>query len=295
MKLLLLANPTAAGGRARRLLPSVLDLIRRQSPSVESVETSTPEAVAAAAREAARAGYERVIVAGGDGTVNVVLNAVRGSRTALGVLPLGHGNDLARSLGLPLDPRAAAELLVRNPPTTMDVGRVGDRIFATVAAVGLDAETNRRARSWGSWPRGHLRYFLAGLRTLATYQPYRINLVTDSEEFIGEAMWVAVANAPCYGGGIRIAPEALLDDGLLDVCVIERMSAAALLALYPALMRGEHLRARSVRYFRCARAQFRAPAGVELHADGEPVAHVPAEIVMEPAAVHVIRGGSRRN
>jgi diacylglycerol kinase (ATP) len=172
----------------------------------------------------------------------------------------------------------------------MDVGRIGDRVFATVAAVGLDAETNHRARSWGPWPRGHLRYFLAGLRTLATYVPYRFNLVTDSEEFSGEAMWVAVANAPCYGGGIRIAPEASLNDGLLDVCVIERMSAPALLALYPALMRGEHLRAPAVRYFRCTRAQFRAPSGVELHADGEPVTQLPAEVVVEPAAVQVIRG-----
>ena len=294
MKLLLLANPTAAGGRARRLLPSVLKLLRSKSLSLESVEVASPDAVATAAREAARAGYERVIVAGGDGTVNIALNALRGSQTALGVLPLGHGNDLARALGVPLDPRAAVEVLLSRPATPMDVGRVGDRIFATVAAVGLDAETNRRARRWGAWPRGHLRYFLAGLRTLISYEPFRFNLVTDSEEFVGEAMWVAVANAPCYGGGIRIAPEASLDDGLLDVCIIERMSRTALLALYPALMRGGHLRSRSVRYFRCTKAQFRAPAGAELHADGEPFAKVPAEVAVEAAAVRVIRGGSGR-
>ena len=295
MKLLLLANPTAAGGRARRLLPSVLKLLRSKSATLESVEVATPDAVAMAAREAARAGYERILVAGGDGTVNIALNALRGSQTALGVLPLGHGNDLARALGVPLDPRAAVEVLLSRPATPMDVGCVGDRIFATVAAVGLDAETNRRARRWGAWPRGHLRYFLAGLRTLISYEPFRFNLVTDSEEFVGEAMWVAVANAPYYGGGIRIAPEASLDDGLFDVCVIERMSRTALLALYPALMRGEHLRARGVRYFRCTRAQFRAPEGAELHADGEPVARLPAEVVVEPAAVRVIRGGSGRD
>jgi diacylglycerol kinase (ATP) len=290
MKLLLLANPTAAGGRARRLLPSVLRVLRRQSKSLETVEAPTPEAVEGVARDAVQAGYERIIAAGGDGTVNIVLNAVKGSQTALAVLPLGHGNDLARALGIPLDPFAAAELVLRRPAAQTDVGLAGDRMFATVAAVGLDAETNRRARRWGSWPRGHLRYFLAGLRTLATFRPYRINLVTDSEEFTGEAMWVAVANGPYYGGGIRIAPEASLSDGLLDVCVIERMSPAALLALYSALMRGEHLRSRAVRYFRCTRAQFREPVGVELHADGEPVTQLPAEIVVEPEAVRMVRG-----
>jgi len=289
LKLLLLANPTAAGGRARRLLPSVIEVLRRQAATIECVEAATADELAAAARDATRAGYDRVLVAGGDGTVHIVLNELRGSESALGVLPLGHGNDLARALGVPLDPSEAAEFLLRAPVAPMDLGRVGDRVFATVAAVGLDAETNRRARTWGPWPRGHLRYFFAGLRTLLSYVPYRFNLVTDSEEFNGEAMWVAVANAPCYGGGIRIAPEASLDDGLLDVCVIERISAPALLALYPALMRGGHLRARPVRYFRCARAQFRAPVGPELHADGEPITRLPAEVVVEPEAVKVVR------
>lgn len=288
MKLLLVANPTAAGGRARRLLPSVVDALRRQHPSVEVVEASSSDALEAASRSARGGSYDRVVVAGGDGTVQIVLNALKGSEIAVGILPLGNGNDLARALGVPLEPRAAVDFLLHAPAAPMDMGRVGEHVFATVACVGLDAETNRCARKWGSWPRGHLRYFLAGLRTLASYEPYRFNLVTDSEEFTGEAMWVAVANAPYYGGGICIAPEALLDDGLLDVCVIERMSPAALLALYPALMRGDHLRARSVRYFRCSRAQFRGPANVEIHADGEPLARLPVEIVVEPVAVRVV-------
>jgi len=104
---------------------------------------------------------------------------------------------------------------------------------------------------------------------------------------------VAVANAPNYGGGLRIAPEAALDDGILDVCVIERIPSAELLALYPALRRGAHLRARPVRYFRCCKVEFRAPAGAPVQADGEPVGEVPLEISIEPGALRVLRPRER--
>lgn len=289
MKLLLLANPSAAGRRARRLLPSLREFFARNISAFEYSEAASAEELVQSARQAGRAGYDRVVAAGGDGTVHAVLNGILGTESALGVLPLGHGNDLARALGIPLEPRAAAEFILHAPVGRMDVVRVGEKVYATVAGVGFDAETNHRANSWGPWPRGHLRYFLAGLRTLVTYQPLEIDLVTDSEEFCGAAMWAVVANAPNYGGGLRIAPEAALDDGILDVCVIEAISPAALLALYPALLRGDHLRAPCIRYFRCCRAQLRAPVGAAVQGDGEHLGQVPLDFSIEPAAVNVLR------
>ncbi|MFQ5777765.1 MAG: diacylglycerol/lipid kinase family protein [Terriglobia bacterium] len=288
MKVLLLANQEAAGGRAVRLLPRLRDFFCAHFPGLEYSHPANAGKIHWLAAEAAAAGFERVLVAGGDGTAHAVVNALRGTETALGVLPLGHGNDLARALGIPLEPMAAAEFLLRAPVTAIDLVRAGEESYACVASVGLDAETNRRANAWGSWPRGHARYLLAGLRTLLSYRPLRVELVTDSEEFSGEVMWVAVANAPYYGGGLRIAPEAALDDGIMDICVIERMSRTQMLALYPRLRTGAHLRASHVRYFRACRVELRAPPGAALFGDGELIGRLPAELHVEPAAVRVL-------
>jgi diacylglycerol kinase (ATP) len=289
MKLLLLANPSAAGKGARRLLPSLRTFFARHTSGFEYCQAASAEELRQRAREAARAGYERVLAAGGDGTAHAVMNGVQGTDVAFGILPLGHGNDLARALGVPLDPHAAAEFLLRAPVGSMDIVRVGEKAYGAVAGVGFDAETNRRANAWGGWVGGHTRYLFAGLVTLLNYRPLRVEMVTDSEEFSGEAMWIAVANTPYYGGGLHIAPEAALDDGLLDVCVIERVSRLGLLALYPRLLRGSHLRARSVRYFRCTWVRFREPVGAALFGDGEFLGTLPLELRVEPAALRVLR------
>jgi diacylglycerol kinase (ATP) len=271
------------------MLPHLREFLKTREASLEYCEPASAEETHRVVAAAVRDRFERVLIAGGDGTAHAALNALRGTATAFGVLPLGHGNDMARALGVPLEPRAAAEFLLRAPVAAMDVARVGERVYGAVAGAGFDAATNERANRMGPWLTGQRRYFMAGLATIFSYRPQPFELVTDAEEFSGEAMWVAVANGPCYGGGIRIAPEARVDDGLLDVCIVERISALALLALYPALGRGEHLRSRSVRYFRCTRVQFRGPAGPALYGDGEFLGRLPLEIRLEPAAVQAVR------
>jgi diacylglycerol kinase (ATP) len=289
MKLLLLANPAASGRRARRILPAIRQLLSRNAPGFDYHEAQDSGDLQQQARTAARAGYERVLVAGGDGTAHAAVNALRGTDTALGILPLGHGNDLARALGIPLDPSAAAEFLLRTHVGSIDLACVGECAYACVAGIGFDAASNRRANSWGGWPTGHARYFAAAMATLLTYRPMRIDLVSDSEEFSGEVMWAAVANAPNYGGGLRIAPEAGLDDGVLDICIIEPISRPAVLQLYARMRRGEHLKMPCVRYFRAGRVELRAPEGAELWGDGELVARLPVEIRIEHAALRVLR------
>ncbi len=288
MKLLLLANPSAAGRRARRLLPAIRQLVARQAPGFDYHESQDAPDLRRQAENAARAGYERVLVVGGDGSAHAAVNALRGSQTALGMIPLGHGNDLARALGVPLEPLAAVEFLLRAPVASMDLARVGDVAYACVAGVGLDAATNRRANAWSGRFTGHTRYFLTALYTLASYWAIRIELTSDTESFSGEVMWVAVANTPNYGGGLPIAPQARLNDGLLDVCIIERISTLGLLRLYPALLRGTHLQSPCVRYFRTSRLLLEAPEGAELYGDGEFLARLPLEIRVEPASLRVL-------
>jgi len=288
LKLLLLANPSAAGRRARRLLPSIREQLSRQVPGFDYHESNNAADLRLRAQEAARAGYERVLVAGGDGSAHAAVNALRGTDTALGMVPLGHGNDLARALGVPLDPLAAVEFLLRAPVASMELARLGDMAYACVAGVGLDAATNRRSNAWGGQLTGHTRYFLIALYTLATYWAIRIELTSDTESFSGEVMWVAVANTPNYGGGLRIAPQARLNDGLLDVCIIERISTASLLRLYPSILRGAHSQSPYVRSFRASRVRLTAPEGADLYGDGEFLARLPLEIGIEPAGLRVL-------
>lgn len=290
MKTLLLANHAAAGGRAARLLPQVVDFLRTKLPDLEYVRATNAAEVRTLAAEAARAGYDRVLAAGGDGTAHAAANGLCGTETALGVIPLGHGNDLCRSLGIPLDPVAAADFLLRATAAPMDVVRVGEHIYAGVAGLGFDATTNRRANAWPGWPSGHLRYMAAGLWTLLTFEPMRVELVTDTENYSGEVMWVAVANTAFYGGGLRIAPRAVCDDGWLDICIVERISRRALFDLYPALHRGRHLSARCVRTFRATQVEVRAPAGAELFGDGELLDRAPFRLRVEAKALRVLRG-----
>ena len=288
MKLLLLANPSAAGRRARHLLPLIRQTIAGQAPGFDYNESNDAFDLRRRAAEAARAGYERVLVAGGDGSAHAAVNALRGTQTALGMVPLGHGNDLARALGVPLDPLNAIEFLLRATVVSMDLALVGDVAYACVAGVGLDAVTNRRANSWSGWFTGHTRYFLTALYTLASYRPIRVELTSDAESFSGEVMWIAIANTPNYGGGLRIAPQARLNDGLLDVCIIERISTPSLLRLYPSLLRGTHQKSPCVRYFRASRVRLEKPEGADLFGDGEFLARLPLEIEVEPGSLRVL-------
>lgn len=288
MKILLLANPNAAGGRARRQLPALCNFLSRRLSQFDYQPASSAKELREAARRAAGAGYDRVLVAGGDGTFHAAINGLRGSAAAFGAIPLGNGNDLCRSLGLPRDPMAAADFLLRAPVSEMDLVRVGEEAYAGVAGAGFDAEANRRANAWPVWPRGHLRYWLAGFLTKLTYQPQMVEFATESESFREEVLWVAFANTPYYGGGLRIAPAARYDDGLLDICVIGPRTFAELLELYPALYDGKHLTAPGVRTFRAAEVEFRAPAGFALHGDGEPMTEAPFRLQVERRALRVL-------
>ena len=287
-RVLLLANPAAHGGRARKLLPRVQDFLVQRLPRFEYQVTGTAEELRDTAREAARAGYDRVLVAGGDGSAHAAVNGLRGSSTVLGVVPMGHGNDLCRALGIPLDPISAADFLLRAPAGEMDLVSLGERVFAIAAGVGFDAEANRLANSWPGWPRGHLRYWLAGFVTMLRYRPQRIEFTTDAGEFAGEALWVVFANTPCYGGGLRIAPQAHPGDGWLDICVIAPLAFTELLDLYPALYAGRHTSSPHVRIFRAREVDFRAPAGMVLYGDGERLGETPFRMRVEPRAVRVL-------
>ena len=283
----LLTNPTSGRGRGARHRDRALARLRESGFVVRNLEGRDGDEALDLARACVADGVEALVLCGGDGLVHLGVQAVAGTGTPLGLIPSGTGNDVARYLGLPrTDPVAAADRVIASRRRAIDLTRSGDRWFVTVLAAGFDAVVNERANAM-TWPRGQMRYNLATLVELRTFRPLPYVLRLDDETVEHEAMLVAVGNGPSFGGGLRITEGALLDDGLLDVVVITRMSKPKLVRSYPRLFTGRigglaeyvHRRVRSVTV---------AAPGIVSYADGERFGPLPLTVECVPGALEVI-------
>lgn len=283
----LLTNPTAGGGRGARHRDVALARLRESGFVVRNRQGRDADEASDLARGCVADGVEALVVCGGDGLVHLGVQAVAGTGVPLGLIPSGSGNDVARYLDLPRkDPVAAADRIIASRRRTIDLARSGDRWFVTVLAAGFDAIVNERANAM-VWPRGQMRYNLATVAELRTFRPIHYTLELDGETVQHEAMLVAVGNGPSFGGGLRITEGAVLDDGLLDVVVITRMTKAKLVRSYPRLFTGKidgvaeyvHRRVRSVTV---------AGPSIVAYADGERFGSLPLTIECAPGALEVI-------
>ncbi|MDO3056913.1 diacylglycerol kinase, partial [Mycobacteroides abscessus subsp. massiliense] len=228
--------------------------------------------------------------AGGDGLVSIALQAVAATPVALGVIPIGTGNDCARMLDIPLsDPVAAAEVIAAGRIRVIDAGRIqyhGDTTwFATVVASGFDSLVNDRANRM-RWPRGRRRYDIAMALEAAKLRPLPFRIELDDQVIDTDVTLVAVGNGTSYGGGMRICPGAILDDGLLDITVVAAGGRLRLLRLSPTVYKGTHVDLPEVSTFRSRRVRLSA-ADITAYADGDPVAPLPVDIDVVPGALSV--------
>jgi diacylglycerol kinase (ATP) len=300
VRALVVHNPTAGGGRAGRLAPRVVERLRGQGVEVAQHRTLSLEDARLAACRAA-AGVDVVVAVGGDGTVGACAAGLAdagppgwspgasGVRAALGVVPAGGGNDAARSLGLPAgDPLAAAGLLTRLRRRPADLATVAGRAYLNVAGAGFDSEVNRVANQRLRWVRGRPRYVGAVLAELVVGRPATFELVLDGQATRLQAWLVAVANGPSYGGGMRVAPAASLDDGLLEVVVIGEIGKLEFLRTFPQVFSGRHVEHPAVAVHRAARVDLDADRTLAVYADGEPAGTLPATFQVRPSAVTVL-------
>lgn len=283
----LLTNPTAGKGRAGRVRDQALPLLHGAGWRVRPLEGRNADEASDLARAAVAGGVDALVVCGGDGLVHLALQVVGGTDVPLGFLPAGTGNDAARSIGIPLrDPAAAVARLLAWEPRRIDLARSGDRWFVAVLAAGFDAVVNERANRM-TWPRGQMRYNLATLAELRTFEPLHYELDLDGEQRQLQAMLVAVGNGPSFGGGLRIAEGASLDDGLLDVVVIGPMSKPELIRTYPKLFRGTHVEHPQFSRYRVRRVTIACP-GIVGYADGERYGALPLTVECVPQALQVL-------
>ena len=281
-----LVNPASAGGRALAALPAVTAELDRLGAPHRHIETHSADHAAEQAALAAEAG-EIVAALGGDGLVRPIAGALRGGEGALAILPGGRGNDLARVLGIPPDPAAAARVAVTGSERRLDVADVDGVPYLGIASLGFDSEANRIANRT-RLVRGNLVYLYAALRALAAWRPAAFTVDVDGErhELIGYC--VAVGNSRAYGGGMFLLPHAELDDGLLDVLMIERHSKLRFLRDLPKVFKGAHLESPHALLARGAVIEVESDRPFDVYADGDPIGRTPATMRVQRQVLHVI-------
>jgi diacylglycerol kinase (ATP) len=287
-----IVNPAAGRGRTAKVLPRLAPALADAGLDAEVLVSTGPDDPARMAAEAIDRG--RVPVAcGGDGLVSMVAGVVADHGALMGIVPTGAGNDFARHLGLDhKDPLAAVPVLASGVETTVDLARVGGRWVCCVVSAGFDAEANR-------WANGVERlsgtplYVAATLRTLGSYRPRRFEVTVDGEASEVEAWLVAVANTPNYAGGMRVAPAARTDDGVLHVTVVGPVSRGTFLRTFPKVFSGRHVEhplvdVLSGRSVTVTPLDGPGPA----YADGEPLGDLPVTVEAVPDALRVLAPAS---
>ncbi len=267
--------------------------------NAEFRSAGSSEEFAQIAREEAAAGRERIFALGGDGTFQALLNVVAGNTNiSIGVLPAGGGNDLASALGLPLDAvRAAEMILTRGEAVPLDAARAhtgegAERLYMGGGGVGLDAEAARFASGLYRRMRGRSRYLISAIRALGTFRGIHVRVYLEGAEqtsLEGTALVLGVLNTPSYGGGVRLAPQARLEDGRLDLVLLENLSVPEIARILPRMAASGEIRTERIQRHHVTRARIETERPCAFHADGEIVGMTPVEIAVVPQAMRVWR------
>ena len=288
-----LVNPTSGRNTGRLVGTEALTLLRASGAEVVDLSAADARGALEHGRAAVRdRSVDALVVVGGDGMVHLGAQLCAGTDVPLGVVAAGTGNDVARELGLPVrDATAAVERVLAGRTRAVDAVRSTSapgepRWFVGVLAAGFDAVVNERANGW-SWPRGSSRYTLAVLRELPVFRPIPYRLELDGRSVETEAMLVAVGNGPAYGGGMRVTPDAQVDDGLLDVLVLHRLPVHEFLRVFPRVFSGAHVGHPAVEVRRARSVRLEA-TGIVGYADGERFGALPLDLEVVPGALQVL-------
>lgn len=291
----LLINPTAGQHRGEQVGTRVADLLEAGGRRVVDLTGLDAARAEAKARAAVAAGdIDLLVVAGGDGAAGLGANICADTPVPLGIVAVGTGNDNARELGLPVqDVDASVQRILAGETRRMDLGRVlnsdGQRVrdFLGVLSCGFDAVVNERANRM-VWPRGPQRYNLAILRELPVFGPIRYQLSVDGVQREIDGMLVCIANGRAFGGGMKVAPSADVEDGLLDVVIVHDIPMATFLSVFPKVYKGTHVNHPSVETIRGSRIHI-ATERIVSYADGERVVPLPVTVEAAPGVLSIVR------
>lgn len=283
-KILFIVNPISG---FRRDKSAIISLVHAQLPSCEIELTTGPGNATRLAHEAASRGYDIVAAIGGDGTINEVASGLVGTNTALGIIPRGSGNGLARALGIPIQAAHALRVLSEGTARVIDAGCAGSRYFFAVCGVGFDANVGQKFNT-AHW-RGPLPYFFIAAQQFVAFQPEALRLHFNGTQVEKLPFLITIANTQQYGNGAIIAPQAQPDDGILDVCMVEPMSIIDAIKYVPKLFNGKIAEAPIISYSRAQEIAIEKDGPLLFHVDGEAITSAgPLKISIKPQALRVI-------
>jgi diacylglycerol kinase (ATP) len=288
-------NPHAGGGKARRCLHEIKALFAARAFPCEFILTGSAEEMTSRVRAAISVGCRTLIAMGGDGTLQCLVNAAQNGDVVVGILPAGGGNDFAAALGLPRNPVEAAEAILSAQPRRVDLLRARtadgrERLYVGGGGIGVDADSARYSSGpYARFP-GRIRYLAAALRAFREFKPLQVRAEFSDGHAAMESpvLLAAVLNTPSYGGGLRLAPEARIDDGLLTTLLVKDLSAAQVLAVVPRLLTRGDLPNSYVTRVSASRVRLSADRECLFHGDGEILGPAPVEIDVMPKAVRVL-------
>ena len=285
----LITNPISGKGKAAAVAEQASQRLTSEGYTGRLELTTQSGDANRIAQAAIENGSHWIIACGGDGTIHEVVNAIAEKPgVVLGVLPCGKGNDFAEGLKIPTKPVEAIEVLLQGATRQVDLGKIGDHYFDTIVTCGYDAEVSRRVTEEGAPFSGTASYVWTAITTLFSYRSPTARLEGDFGSYDGEILLTATGLTASYGGGMKIVPGAIIDDGLFDVCIIEPVPHSTVLRLLVTLFWGGHAGHRAVQMHRTKSLTIETNPPILLYADGERICYTPATIEIVERGLTVI-------
>lgn len=294
-RIVVAVNPNASFGATRKVGPAAVATLRAMGHDVTMLIEPDFEQLLVTARKQVKSKPDAFVVVGGDGMVNLGANMVARTNVPLGIIPSGTGNDMARVLGIPHENTEGAinalAAALQLPPRTIDVGLARsddgeERYFACMMSAGFDALVNERANNMRH-PKGKSRYTIAMVLELIKLKRIDYKLTLDGKVLETAAALVCVGNGESLGGGMKVTPTAKVDDGLLDVLIVEPLGRVAFMRIFPRVFKGEHLTDRRVSIHQVTKVRIEAD-GVVGYADGDRFAPAPLNLEIVPGGLKVL-------
>lgn len=286
----LIYNPTSGREEMRRLLPHVLERLDRAGIETSCHATQSEGDAMLEAADAIDRGYDIIIAAGGDGTLNEVVNGMAGKSNLppLGVFPLGTTNDFARAMGIPKRWEDYCDLVIENKTRPIDIGKANDRHFINIAGGGSLTQLTYEVPSRLKTLIGQLAYYMKGIEKMASLSPTNLTIRAEGYDVLeGEFMLFLIANSNSVGGFEKLAPDARIDDGLLDVIAVKKCNLAEFIRLVSMALRGDHFNDPHVVYLKTRRMEVTSPDHVLLNLDGELGGELPGVFEILPQHLQI--------
>ncbi len=271
LKILFIVNPIAGRDKAKKSIPLIEEKMDKLNIEYSIAVTKEPKEATSLTISGLDNGFDSIVAVGGDGTINeVAMGIIKKGHGTLGIIPGGTGNDLARSLDIPLDPEEALYTLLSGEKKHIDFGKINGRFFLNVASMGLDADIVKRTEDVKKLIKGRIAYTISLIITLVAYKSQKLIIELDDETIEVDAMLTAVANGKYYGGGMKICPMAVLDDGSFHVVVVKKVSKFKLLTLFPLVFKGSHVNLTDlVKIYRSKKVKIKFDKELLLNIDGD--------------------------